>query len=287
VTGFGSELPRRALFGALACLCVLGCEPSTKKSVEAARRHVAFLKKAAEGDLAEIRQGLPPGGKQLDLSVPTLLPLKDNAMNAREALEKARDKVQDLRVAKSTFFALVDLDGTVIRNDQDQDLMAGKNFFSSFPAAKQALSSGYVEGRGSMPEAAGIGGRPDAQWFAAVPVQAEGKAVGAYVTGWSWSKYAYRLETALRSNILSEIKPNEHQPLIYVYVVVERTAYGGPTAPDVNAKAIADRDPLSKIQGDAPYSEELEITGRPFGLAVISVPAFKQPVGIAVLRSET
>ncbi len=28
--------------------------------------------------------------------------------SAREALEKARDKVQDLRVAKSTFFALVD-----------------------------------------------------------------------------------------------------------------------------------------------------------------------------------
>src|SRR5690606_24798627 len=82
-----------------------------------------------------------------------------DSQTASQALETARNKVQDLRVAKSTFFALVGKDGTVIRNDQDQDLMTGKNMFSAYSGLEQVLKGKVVEARGSMKEAAGVRGK--------------------------------------------------------------------------------------------------------------------------------
>ncbi len=120
--------------------------------------------------------------------------------------------------------------------------MAGKNLFAAFPEAKDALTRGYIETRGSMPEAAGVRGRPDAQWVAVSPVKADSRTVALYATGWSWSAYAYRLETALRSSELSELKQGDKMPLLYVYVLVDQAAYGAPVSPEVNAKAIAERD---------------------------------------------
>jgi hypothetical protein len=202
----------------------------------------------------------------------------------RDGLERAREKVQDLRVAKSTFFALVDPDGTVLRNDREQDLMAGKSMFAAFPELKKAAAGSYVETRGSMPEASEVKGRPDAQWIAAQPIAVDGSVKGLYVTGWSWSAYAYRLENSVRGAARDE---GAKEPLLYVYVVVENDVYGAPISPEINAQKIAEQKPLDKIQGDAPFTAELEITGRDFGLVVRAAPALGPKVGVAVLRSET
>jgi hypothetical protein len=206
---------------------------------------------------------------------------------ARKALETARNKVQDLRVAKSTFFALTDKDGNVIRNDQDQDLMAGKNIFKAFPALKQVLTGSVVETRGSMPEAAGVKGKPDAQWVIGVPVEVAGKPAAAYVSGWSWSAYAYRLESSLRGDVVSHTKEGDKVPLLYVYVLVGGGVYGAPISPTVNGEAILKQKPLEKASAAAPFAVPLEIEGRQFGLAVVPLPAIGKDAGIAVLRSET
>lgn len=276
-----------ALCAVALALAASACDGNKKLSAAKATEHVAFLAEAAQTDVQEIKNGLPEGAKQLGSLFERQGALKDDLPAVREALENARNKVQDLRVAKSTFFALVDEQGTILRNDQQQDLMTGKNAFQSFPAIKQALEGKYVESRGSMPEAAAVKGA-DGQWVAAHPVQSGGKVRGVYLTGWSWSAYAYRLENALRSTIKSEAtKANAKMPLVYVYMVVERQAFGAPVSPEVNAKAIADQDPLGKAQGETPFVTTIEITGRDFGLAVRRVPALGSDVGVAVLRSET
>lgn len=207
---------------------------------------------------------------------------------ARRALEKSRNKVSDLRVAKSTFFALVNPDGTVLRNDQEQDRMAGKNLFAAFPALKRALSEPYVETRGSMPEAAEVRGRADAQWVAAVPVKGEGDGapIALYATGFSWSAYAYRLENSARSNARAALKERETLPLVYVYVVVDREVYGAPVSPEINAKVVKEQSVLDKSSPGKPFTAALEITGRSFGLAALPAPALGERVAIAVLRSE-
>ena len=109
----------------------------------------------------------------------------------------------------------------------------------------------------------------------------DGQVRGLYVTGWSWSAYAYRLENQLRSQVRSGLGEGDKEPLVYVYMVVEKEVYGAPVSPDVNARAVKERN------FKTPAKLELEITGRAFGMAYAPAPAFGPDVGIAVLRSET
>lgn len=268
-------------------LGALGCEDVGKKSAEQGKRHVAFLTSAAREDVAQVRRGLPEGGRELTSLFQAAFPELPAPETARGALRRTRERVPDLSIAKSTFFAVTAPDGRVLRADTATDELAEKNIFTAFPELKQVASKGYVETRGSMPEVAGVRGRPDAQWVAGVPVKQGEELRGVYVTGWSWSSYAYRLETSLRSSIMGETKEGDKVPLLYVYVLVGDAAYGAPVAPVVNGQAILRQQPLTKVSGDQVWSSPLEIEGRTFGLAVMRVPDLGADVAIAVLRSET
>src|SRR5262245_39571312 len=157
----------RAILGVALVLLISAsaCTDSGKKSAEFARGHVKELVATAREDVRQVRTGLPLGAVELAKHLPPDGEIP--AAIAREALEKARNKVADLRVAKSTFFAVVLPDGVVARNDREQDRMVGKNLLGSFPGLRPALESGYVETRGSMPEGAEVRGRPDPKGVAA------------------------------------------------------------------------------------------------------------------------
>lgn len=270
----------------IAVALALACSRDKEKSPARALEHAAALAKTVETDVGEVRAGLPEGAKLLVRLVSSDKPLQDDLQAVREALERARDKVQDLRVAKSTFFALAEPSGVVLRNDQAQDSMAGKNLFESFPALRGALEGKRVETIGQMPEAARVKG-PDGQWVTAAPVLVDGKARALYVTGWSWSAYAYRLENSLRSEVRSQVGEQGKMPLLYVYMVVTDAAYGAPVSPEVNASAIVGQKPLEKLDAAGQWSTRIEITGRDFGLAVQRTPILGEGVAIAVLRTET
>jgi hypothetical protein len=251
-----------------------------------------MLAKTVTADTKEIRAGLPEGAKLLAGLYADDANPKEDLDAARRGLSNSRQKVQDLRVAKSTFFALADPSGDVLRNDQEQDRMAGKNLFPGFPEIKKALASDYVETIGSMKEASGVGeSRKDAQWIAAAPVRSPSGVAGLYVTGWSLSSYAFRLEFALRGQIRSDLgteaNQTENEPLVYVFVVVGPEVYGAPASPEVNREAVAKLDLIGKTQGEATYSSPLSITGRDFGVAAKRAPDLGKNVAIAVLRSET
>lgn len=275
---------RRLLLCALPLLAgALGCTDEGKVSAERASAHAKFLAPVTEKDVAEVRSGLPQGAPYLEgLWAKSETVLDPEA--ARDALTKARAKTQDLRVAKSTFFAAAELSGLVVRNDLQLDMMAGKNLFDAFPALKGAGEKGYVEATGSMHEARGTEGKPDGQWVAAAAVKKDGAAKGLYVTGWAWTLYARRLEEALKSQLWDEEKGKK--PLFYVVIISGNQAYGTGASPQVNLDAIAQLDPLAKA-ADGHFQAQLEITGRQFGFAAQAAPALGANVMIGVLRSET
>ncbi len=281
---------RSLLFPLPLSLVVLpSCKDTTKISKEKATEHVGFLAETVKKDIEEVRKGLPSGADVLASMLKSDATVLSDPKAASHALEEARRKVQDLRIAKSTFFALLDANGLVIRNDQEQDRMAGHSLFASFPALAESKAR-YLETSGSMPEASGVRApRPDGQWVAAAPVRIDGETKAVYATGWSWSAYAYRLEFALRGRIRSELmgKTGEKEPLVYVYIVVDKAAYGAPVSPEVNMKTVADLDPLSHAKADEVFSQTVEVTGRGFGLAVKRVSDAGPDVAVAVLRSET
>ncbi len=278
------------MLAALVVVAAVGlpaCKKASAVSAEKAKANVVKLTAATHSDVAEVRTGLPLGAPYLLPLFTTGKPPSDDTHGARSALFTARNKVQELRVSKGTFFAVSGADGIVIRDDQDPDLMVGRPLLASFPELQTALTGKYLETRGSMPEAAGVRGRSDGQWLAAEPVLQDSVVKGLYVTGWSWSAYAYRLERALSSNLRSELTEGQKLPLAYVYMIVGKDVYGTPISPEVNAEAIAKLSPLSNASASAPTSFELEIAGREFGLAVELAPDLGKDVAVAVLRSET
>jgi hypothetical protein len=270
-----------------AVVLLAGCAKSGELSKQKARAEVEVLAKAAAVDVEEVRKGLPLGAKQLESFFTDQKALGDAAA-AKEALELARGRVQDLRIAKSTFFLISDKNGVILRSDLEHDALASKNLFEAFADLKGALGGKYVETRGSMPEAASVRGRSDGQWAAATPVLKGAEVAGVYATGWSWSAYAYRLENQLRSIVKSEAaEHNTKEPLVYVYVVVEKEAYGAPISPDVNAKAVKESGLMGRATGESAVDTAREIDGRDFGIALKRVPALGPDVAIAVVRSET
>jgi hypothetical protein len=271
----------------LAALISPGCKKASEVSAEKAKANVVALTKATHSDVAEVRAGLPIGAPFLLSLFTSGKPPSDDPHGARSALETARNKVQDLRVSKGTFFAVSGIDGIVIRDDLDPDLMVGKALLTAFPELQAAVTGKYVETRGSLPEAAGVRGRADGQWVAAQPVLQGTEVKGLYVTGWSWAAYAYRLERALSSNLRSELSEGQKLPLAYVYLIVGKDVFGTPISPEVNAQAIAKLSPLTNASASAPTSFELEIAGREFGLGVELAPDLGKDVAVAVLRSET
>jgi polyhydroxyalkanoate synthesis regulator phasin len=270
----------------IASLGGSGCSKTGEVSRQQARVEVEDLAKVASTDVEEVRKGLPLGAHQLEAFFADDKAQGDAAA-AKEALDRARGKVQDLRTAKSTFFALADKNGLILRSDLEHDALASKNLFAAFDL-KAAAGGRYAEARGSMPEAAGVRGRGDGQWAAAAPVLKGSDVVGLYATGWSWSAYAYRLENHLRSRVRSEaVTAGAKEPLVYVYVVVEKAAYGAPISPEVNAKAVQDSGLMGRASGEAVVDTAQEIEGRDFGIALRRVPALGSDVAIAVVRSET
>lgn len=299
----------------LGWLCVVllglvGCDNTAKKSVERATPHVARLAQTMASDVQELERGMPraaaPLGAELfprekndgdagaDAGAKARTPMSD-LQELKRVMERVRSKDEDLRLAKSTFFAVAKPDGTVLRNDQQQDLMAGRPLFGAYPALKQALTSkSLVRTRGSLPEAAGVRGRPDAQWVVASALRAggepNGEVKGLYVSGWSWSSYAYRLENALKSWIDDERGSrdrSEKEPVVYAFVLVDGAVYGAPIAPQVNIDTVAGLKLLDGLAPGATATRELEITGRAFGVVAQAVPELGEGVGVAILRSET
>ena len=271
---------------AATALCFCSCTKTSEVSKQKAHAEVELLAKAASADVEEVRKGLPLGAKHLEAFFADEKAQGDAAA-AKAALETARSRVQDLRTAKSTFFLLADKGGVILRSDLEHDGLASKNLFASFEL-KAATTGKYIEAQGSMPEAAGVRGRTDAQWAAATPVMKGAEVAGVYATGWSWSAYAYRLENQLRSNVKSEAADaGTKEPLVYVYVVAGKEAYGAPISPDVNAKAVKDSGLMGRATGETVVDSALEIDGRDFGVALKRVPALGTDVAIAVVRSET
>lgn len=278
---------RWGVAAAVACLFLVGCTRTGEVSKQKARAEVELLAKAASADVEEVRKGLPLGAKQLEDFFADEKAQGD-ATAAKQALETARNRVKDLRIAKSTFFLIADKNGLILRSDLEHDALATKNLFGAFAELKSASAGKYVETRGSMPEAAGVRGRSDGQWSAATAVMKGSEVAGVYATGWSWSAYAYRLENQLRSQVKSEAAATgTKEPLVYVYVLVDKQAFGAPISPDVNAKAVRESGLLGRASGESVADAAQEIEGRDFGMAVKRVPALGADVAIAVLRSET
>lgn len=276
-----------------AALAAAGCKGRGEKSAEGARADIRMLVDLASKDVAEIERGLPEGAKKISAAIGKESDVRSNPAVVRTALLKMRQQVPDLGVAKSTFFALADDKGIAIRNDLEQDTMAGKDLFAGWPGLRAATRGGYVTTTGRFPGAPNPVG-PDKEWVAAVPVKREdGSTLGVLVTGWTYRRFAYHLQESLRRELQDQLMREGDKgklPILYVALFDREGVYGSaaPGAlpfPPVNEKTLADLDLVGRT-ASGPADGHMEITDREFGWAAARTPALAPEVGVVVLRSE-
>jgi hypothetical protein len=196
--------------------------------------------------------------------------------------------VPDLNVAKSTFFAIADDKGIGIRNNLEQDAMAGQDLAKLFPGISKALAGEYVETTGSFGGPPGPNG-PDEDWIAAMPIKNEAsKVVGLFVTGWSYRRFASHLQQVLKERFQSDLRENGNtgkMPVFYVALFDASGVYSERTTPKVDEQALADAK-LTPATASGPYQGTATITDRAFGYAAKRTPKLANDTGVVVLRSE-
>jgi hypothetical protein len=273
-----------------ACFA-FGCRDKGKISAEEARNNVQRLVTLAVADVAEIERGLPEGAAKMGalLAKPKDPDAKDNSAQVRAGLLKIRRQVPDLGVAKSTFFAFTDDKGIAIRNDLEQDTMAGKDIVAAYPDFKKALAGeSFVATQGAFPGVPNPHG-PDREWVAAVPVKRDDQTlVGLLVTGWTYRRFAYHLQEVLKRDLQERVKSdgqNGKLPVVYVFLFDHDHVYGAQGTPPMNEKALEDLHLVEKTSAGETLSPIL-LDGRDFGWAAARVSKLGADVGIVVLRSE-
>lgn len=267
-----------------------GCKDKGKQSAEEARANVKMLVELAEKDVAEVERGLPEGAKKMSAQLAKETgDAKQNAPQVRSALLKIRQQVPDLGIAKSTFFAFTDDKGIAVRNDLEQDTMAGKDLVGAYPDLKKALTGeAFVSTQGTFPGVPNPQG-PDKEWVAAVPVKRDDQSlIGLFVTGWTYRRFAYHLQEALKRDIQDRLLREGNKgkmPVLYVFVFDKDGVYGARGTPPTDEKVLAEQSLTTKTES-GPIDSPLTIEDRPFGYAASRVKKLGPDVGIVVLRSE-
>lgn len=267
---------------------VAGCRDEAKLSAALAQRDVTELAALVEQDVAEVKRGLPEGARRLAPLVANHTDPGQNLPDVRRALLRVRSDVPDLFMAKSTFFALANPNGVAIRNDLEQDVMAGQNLFSSFPALAKA-NDGFASTTGSFPNSFTANG-PDRDWMAAVPVRREDSTTGAlFVTGWTYRTFARHLQESLKDRLVARAgsgEVNGKMPVFYTFVFDASGVYGDRLTPALDEKAMNAQDFETRTSTGMALGNVI-IEDRHFGFAAMRTPPLGQDVGIVVLRSET
>lgn len=272
---------------ALCSTLLAACKQSGEESRAHADQHTAWLSDLIDKDVAEVRSGLPETANRLSsLVFKGADPSKDLPLVQR-SLARARREVSDMNRAKSTFLGLFDKSGIGIRNDLEEDRMAGMPLFDHFPAlAETGNTKDCVETIGVFP---GPLPKPDKDWVSACPVRTEDKTVKALVvTGWSYRYFARHLYEALKSELLSQARNTNTErkiPIFYVGLFDEAAVYAAPMTPDVNEETLR-KEGLSARTEASPFSGVRVITDRTFGFSARRTPILGPRVGVWVLRSE-
>jgi hypothetical protein len=174
-----------------------------------------------------------------------------------------------------------------IRNDLEEDVMAGQNLFSIFPALAKAKDA-YTTATGAFPNSPGKNG-PDEDWIAGTPVKrADGTTGAVFVTGWTYRFFARHLQESLKDQLTEQARKTGDEgkiPVFYVAVFDKTGVYPAPTTPQVNEKALGGVDLVGQTAA-GPTQGTLNITDRGFGWAAMRTPKLAPDTGVVVLRSE-
>lgn len=267
-------------------LCGLAsCSDDGKASQAIALEAVDIALGLVDRDVNQVRGGMPEGAKLLAKKLPGDL---GSRAEVQTAIKASREKIDNLAFAKSTFFSFTSPEGVVLRSEIDPDRFVDQNVLKAFPDLAKALEpkAGLVEAYGELEALRGVKRGPDVAWIVAHQVPGDdGKVRGLFVTGWSMRLYARLLQESVRSKLADNAKDktNKQIPLVYVYVIKGKGAYGDPDAPDLNAEELVKLNVVDELAKAPEFKVSKELEKRMFGIAAKKAPQFGDDAAIAVV----
>ncbi len=273
---------------ALALGSTAACNDHGKASEEHATHALDAVSKRAVADVKDLELGYPAATAKLASLFAGGADPSSDLSAVRKSLRQIRAEVPELTRSSSTFFALADAHGIAIRNDLDQDVMAGQDVWKLFPDLRKTTESSFVATTGLFPGARAPGD-PDRDWVAATPLKdAKGAFAGMLLGGWTMRRFAYHLEEAFRHDLIEEqakTKDPGKLPIVYISVFDPSGVYSAPNTPAVNRQALVDLGLVGKTATGVSHGV-INITDRDFGYAATRVPTLEPEGGVVVLWSE-
>lgn len=280
-------MKRSLSLGLVALLALAGCKDDPKAIAQKAADQETQALALNDANVAKVKAGLVQGAEKLRSLYANGADPHQDPPAVRAALFANRAEVPELNAAKTTFSALVDANGIGVRNDLEQDAMAGRNVGAAFPALKSVIS-GFTTTTGAF-DLPGPPAPPNRQWIGVAPVtKPDGSTGGLYIAGWTYRQYAYLLQDTLRARMEGEIdkaKSTAKVPIFYVMIFDASGVYGTTMAPDVNEKAMSDLDLLAKTAA-GPAQGVVNVSDRDYGWAAARAPSLGANIGIVTMRSD-
>ncbi|MGZ3475402.1 MAG: hypothetical protein ACXWUG_14820, partial [Polyangiales bacterium] len=119
-------------------LAVSGCKTKAQKQAEISAGDLGkAVKLVSERHVDALSRALPAAAEQLSAKVTT--DVRTDAETLGTAFVTLRDKNDDLRSSKRSYFVLADIEGDIVWIDDPGWKIVGRKLALGFPAVKEAL----------------------------------------------------------------------------------------------------------------------------------------------------
>ena len=269
-----------------AAIACAGCKSKAQKQSELAAEDVKTIETIVrQRRIDSLPRALPDAAKKLP-------PALDDAASKFPAL---RDKSDDLRSAKRSFYGLVDADGTIVWIDESGWNVKGRVVNETFPSIKDCLSGkDFARGTGRFG-----GDPPDALMFMdAAPIRDGDKVAGCLISAWEALDAAADLQsqiltmrgaetasTSAHNKVKEQHQKAMEEPDVWVglfrndVVYLEEGAYQ-PLEDATKSLGIAQRT----LNGASTWTFDVANTG--WGASALRVPELGDGVGLVVFRHQ-
>ncbi|GAC1351365.1 MAG: hypothetical protein NVSMB1_03680 [Polyangiales bacterium] len=275
-----------------------GCKSKAQKQAELALADLATLDATiAHRHIDSLARALPNAARDLGVGAKPGLDLHVSGATLGASFVTARDKTDELRSAKRSYYMITDAQAEVVFVDDDAWTVVGRKLALGFPIVKETIDGAALFGRGSGRYG---GASEDSRTFVEVAKinDASGKTLGALVAAWEAHDAATDLQRQLSTALAMKtaipqkrVKQKDRlkialdTPELWVAIFDGSHLFLEEDAPQALLDAINALQLVNKT-ATGPWSDTFEVSNHAWGGAAKRVPALGAEVGVAVVRHD-
>lgn len=253
-------------------------ERALRESVKVEREMEEFVTLTKTGlqrhapDLAESLEQ-PPGDPRRRMAYPLIKKLR-----RAEAARGENDF--ELLTAGLLFVAVLDGEGKFVVRDEGPEKMYREDLRGRFLAVREALAGRAACSSGLVP------GNDYAVALVAVPIQRQGRTLGAFIGVASYPSLARRGER-LRSHRAQGVDGGmANAPTVRVALFWKDKVHAGSIQPELDPSVPRAKVRRARLAKAPFFAEPIDVQARPFGMAVRRLPVLGDDAGAIVWRAE-